>query len=68
MSALDHYAGADTVTRKILDMHYAGKAPSEIDKELKLVPGTAHDEVVMYWDYCNPNPKREVKQKNEVGA
>lgn len=63
---LDGYAAEGTVVREILDRHFLkSMPPSEIDKELKLLPGTAHDEVVKYWDYCNPNPK---KVDDEVAA
>ena len=48
---LESYAREGSTERKIIERHFQGMAPSEIDKELKLKPGTAHNEVVMYWDY-----------------
>lgn len=48
---LDSYARPGSTERKIIEMHFSGLAPSEIDKILKLRPGTAHNEIVMYWDY-----------------
>ena len=45
-------AGNHPKTEQILRLHYErGKAPSEIDKELFLEEGTAHDIIIDWWKY-----------------
>lgn len=47
----EDYAEEGTVEKKIVDLHFLGKSPSQIDEELGLPAGTAHDEIVKYWAY-----------------
>lgn len=37
--------------KQIMAMLNAGNAPSEIDRRMKLIPGTAHDVIVGMWAY-----------------
>lgn len=46
MSLRDDYIDGDKVTKRILDAHYRGVAPSIIDSMLIIPKGTAHDTVV----------------------
>ena len=38
-----------TKTEKVIALHSAGFAPSQIDERLNLAPGTAHDVMVKRW-------------------
>lgn len=40
----------DSMERQVVELHWEGKAPSEIDKEMNLEAGTAHDIVVGAWE------------------
>ena len=46
---LDDYAEKGTKKRSIIDLHFEGYPPSEIDKELELAPGDAKKTVLDYW-------------------
>lgn len=46
---LERYAPNST-ERQAVEMHWQGKAPSEIDKAMRLEAGTAHDIVVGAWE------------------
>lgn len=37
--------------KRILELHYEGKAPSEIDQMLYLDKGKAHEVIVNWWKY-----------------
>ena len=50
-STLDKYILEHPWSREILRMHFRGMSPSEIDEELSLRRGTAHDEIIAYWAF-----------------
>ena len=39
-----------SMERHVVELHWEGKAPSEIDKAMNLEAGTAHDIVVGAWE------------------
>lgn len=46
---IEDYAMEGTKPRCILEMHFAGMPPSEIDRILDLVDGEAKREIVRFW-------------------
>lgn len=41
----------DQTERAILNLHFTGKTPAEIDSELNLRKGTAHKVITDYWNW-----------------
>lgn len=39
-----------SMERQVIELHWQGKAPSVIDKAMRLEAGTAHDIVVGAWE------------------
>ena len=54
------YCKEGTQERAILDLHFQGYAPSQIDSELELLLGTAHRVVTEYWAW---DKRQYVKSK-----
>lgn len=54
---IELYAPEGTGRRKILIKHYWCTPTSQIDKELGLKPGTAREEIVLFWKWLHKRPK-----------
>lgn len=57
MSIRDKYVGDDEEKGRILNEHYAGNPPSDIDSKLMLMGGTAHDVIVAWWAFDKERKK-----------